>query len=56
MTNEGLTFKIYKQLIQLQHQKDRKPDFEMDRNNSKRHMYPNVHCNTIYNAQDMEAT
>ena len=33
MTNQGLTSKIYKQLIQLQHQKDRKPDFEMDRNN-----------------------
>ena len=24
--------------------------------NSKRHMYPNVHCSTIYNSQDMEAT
>ena len=23
--------------------------------NSKRHMYPNVHCSTIYNNQDMEA-
>ena len=24
--------------------------------NSKRHMHPNVHCNTIYNSQVMEAT
>ena len=24
--------------------------------NSKRHMHPNVHCITIYNSQDMEAT
>ena len=24
--------------------------------NSKRHMHPNVHCSTIYNRQDMEAT
>ena len=22
----------------------------------KRHMYPNIHCSTIYNNQDMEAT
>ena len=22
----------------------------------KRYMYPNVHCSTIYNSQDMEAT
>ena len=22
----------------------------------KRHMHPNVHCGTIYNSQDMEAT
>ena len=24
--------------------------------NSKRHVYPDVHCSTIYNSQDMEAT
>ena len=24
--------------------------------NSKRHMYPNAHCSTTYNNQDMEAT
>jgi len=24
--------------------------------NSKRHMYPDVHCSNIYNNQDMEAT
>ena len=24
--------------------------------NSKRHMHFNVHCSTIYNSQDMEAT
>ena len=24
--------------------------------NLKRYMYPNVHCNIIYNSQDMEAT
>ena len=24
--------------------------------NVKRHMYPNVHHNTVYNSQDMEAT
>ena len=22
----------------------------------KRHVYPNVHCSTVYNSQDMEAT
>ena len=27
----------------------RKPD-------SKRHMYPNIHCSTIYSSQDMKAT
>ena len=27
-----------------------------ENHNSKRHMYPNVHCSTIYNSQDMEAT
>ena len=26
------------------------------KHNSKRYMYPNVHCSTIYNSQDMEAT
>ena len=24
--------------------------------NWKRHMYPSVHCSTVYNSQDMEAT
>ena len=24
--------------------------------NSKRHMYPNIHCSAVYNSQDMEAT
>ena len=24
--------------------------------NWKRHVYPNVHCSTVYNSQDMEAT
>ena len=24
--------------------------------NWKRHIYPNVHCSTVYNSQDMEAT
>ena len=24
--------------------------------NSKRHMHLNIHCSTIYNGQDMEAT
>ena len=24
--------------------------------NGKRHMYPNVHCSTVYNSQDMETT
>ena len=24
--------------------------------NWRRHVYPNVHCNTVYNSQDMEAT
>jgi len=24
--------------------------------NSKRYMHPNVHCSTVYNSQDMEAT
>ena len=24
--------------------------------NSKRYMHPNVHCRTIYNSQDIEAT
>ena len=23
---------------------------------NERHVYPNVHCNTVYNSQDMEAT
>ena len=27
-----------------------------ENHNSKRHMNPNVHCSTIYNSQDMEAT
>ena len=27
-----------------------------ENHNSKRHMHPNVHCSTIYNSQDMEAT
>jgi len=27
-----------------------------EKTNSKRHMNPNVHCSTIYNSQDMEAT
>ena len=24
--------------------------------NSERYVYPNVHCSTVYNSQDMEAT
>ena len=28
----------------------------VESNNFKRHMYPNIHCSTIYNNQDMEAT
>ena len=27
-----------------------------ENSNSKRYMHPNVHCSTIYNIQDMEAT
>ena len=27
-----------------------------ENHNSKRYMHPNVHCNTIYNSQDIEAT
>ena len=27
-----------------------------ENHNSKRYMHPNVHCSTIYNSQDMEAT
>ena len=27
-----------------------------ENNNSKRYMHPNIHCSTIYNSQDMEAT
>ena len=27
-----------------------------ENHNSKRHTYPNVHCSTIYNSQDVEAT
>ena len=29
---------------------------ETANHNWKRHMYPNVHCSTIYNSEDMEAT
>ena len=29
---------------------------ENKNNNSERYMHPNVHCSTIYNSQDMEAT
>ena len=28
----------------------------LEKHNSKRLMYPNVHCSTIYKSQDMEAT
>ena len=28
----------------------------LENHNSKRHMYPNVHCSTIYNSQDIETT
>ena len=27
-----------------------------ENHNSKRHMHPNVHCRTVYNSQDLEAT
>ena len=27
-----------------------------ENHDSKRYMYPNVHCSTIHNSQDMEAT
>jgi hypothetical protein len=27
-----------------------------ENHNLKRHVYPDVHCSTIYNGQDMEAT
>ena len=27
-----------------------------EKHNSKRHMHPSVHCSTVYNNQDMEAT
>ena len=27
-----------------------------ENHNSKRYIHPNVHCSTIYNSQDMEAT
>ena len=30
--------------------------YTLKNHNSKRHMYPNVHCSTIYNNQDVEAT
>jgi len=32
------------------------PNTPWENHNSKRHMNPNVHCSTIYNSQDMEAT
>ena len=28
----------------------------VESNNFKKHMYPNIHCSSIYNNQDMEAT
>ena len=31
-------------------------DLSGENHNSKRHMYPNVHCSTVYDSQDMEAT
>ena len=37
----------------------RNPTFEhipSENHNAKRHMYPSVHCSTIYNSQNMEAT
>ena len=27
-----------------------------ENHNLKRFMHPNIHCNTVYNSQDMEAT
>ena len=30
-------------------------DISGENHNSKRHVYPNVHCSTIYNSQDVEA-
>ena len=27
-----------------------------ENSNLKRFMHPNIHCNTVYNSQDMEAT
>ena len=27
-----------------------------ENHNLKRYIHPNVHCNTVYNSQDMEAT
>ena len=30
--------------------------YTLKNHNSKRHMYPDVHCSTIYNNQDVEAT
>ena len=30
--------------------------FNKENQKGKRHVYPNVHCSTVYNSQDMEAT
>ena len=27
-----------------------------ENDDSKRHMYPSVHCSTVYNSQDLQAT
>ena len=32
------------------------PNISRENHNLKRYMHPNVHCSTIYNSQDMEAT
>ena len=31
-------------------------EYTVEKHNSKKYMHPNVHCSSVYNSQDMEAT
>ena len=57
ISHQGNAFQNYSELLLNTHEDGYSQKDIIGKNyNLKRYMYPSVHCSTIYNSQDMEAS